>query len=57
MEIDRELDKEKSHPHAIKLYEKGVPLKRSLGIDENDTYGYGKLDDYGFWAYPIFFKK
>lgn len=52
---NRIVDKKRSHEHAVRLYEKGIQLNCSTGIDDSDTYGYGKLDDYGFFEYPLYF--
>ena len=31
----------------------GVPPCWSTGIHEGATAGYGELDQYGFWEYPL----
>ena len=31
----------------------GQKVGVSTGIDESITYGYGELDEYGFWEYPV----
>lgn len=39
---------------AISRYFKGETPNCSTSIDENTlTYGYGELDDYGFWQFQI----
>lgn len=44
-----------AHPKEIAqfLFELEVPPTFSTGIDGSDTAGYGKLDDCGFWQYPL----
>ena len=36
------------------LFKLRFKFKRSTDISESSSYGYGKLDEYGFWQYPIF---
>ena len=38
---------------GLKYYLEGKPLGVSTDIVGNVTYGYGKLDDHGFWEFPI----
>ena len=45
-------DREKSHPMAIKLFDTGIQYGAS-SFEDFETYGYGELDDYGFWEYPL----
>jgi hypothetical protein len=35
------------------LYGEGIEYKISTSIAGTTTYGYGGLDDYGFWEYPL----
>jgi hypothetical protein len=55
-EMERLIDIHKSHPRAVNRYFAGIKYKCSTGIDESITRGYGKLDDYGFWEYPLHFQ-
>jgi hypothetical protein len=47
----------KSHPIAVKRYEDGESLNVSIDIADETSYGYGKLDENGFFEYPLFFIK
>jgi hypothetical protein len=38
---------------AKKRYEFGERLNFSTGIDGHITYGYGELDEFGFWEFPL----
>jgi hypothetical protein len=38
---------------GIRLLLAGQQVGCSTGIDDLPTYGYGKLDDRGFWEYPV----
>lgn len=38
---------------AKKRYDRGDTLQFSTGIDERMTYGYGELDKWGFWEFPL----
>lgn len=38
---------------AVRRYETGERLGFSIGIDELMTYGYGELDNNGFWEFPL----
>src|SRR5687768_5674312 len=39
--------------HALQRLVCGERLGVSTGIDERMTYGYGRLDEHGFWEYPL----
>lgn len=58
-EMERLIDIHKSHPTAINRYFAGIKYKCATGIDESITItrGYGKLDDCGFWEYPLYFQE
>lgn len=47
---------EHSHEIAIDYYRNGIKPKCSTDISESLSYGYGRLDDNGFWEYPLYFK-
>jgi len=55
--FDREIDRERSHQYAVDLFDKKTKVHCSTGIDGSDTYGYGKLDDYGYFEYYLVFKE
>lgn len=38
---------------AIRRFKAGEKPYYSSGIDESITCGYGDLDDYGFWEFPL----
>ncbi len=38
---------------AYEKHESGEPPKYSTGICGSITAGYGRLDDYGYWEYPL----
>lgn len=38
---------------AYEKYKSGEEPKYSKGICEAVTAGYGKLDNYGYWEYPL----
>lgn len=38
---------------AKRRYDSGEKLCFSTGIEEELTYGYGALDEFGFWEYPL----
>jgi len=38
---------------AILLFKLGVKPNCSSDLFDNITYGYGKLDWYGYWQYPL----
>lgn len=42
-----------SQIEAIRRFEAGEKPGYSSGIDEALTCGYGELDDYGFWEFPL----
>jgi hypothetical protein len=39
---------------AIKRWEAGEDPCFSTGICESTTCGYGKLDEYGYWQFPLY---
>lgn len=43
----------KSQEIAKAKYEAGCKLGFSTSIEGSITYGYGVLDDYGFWEFPL----
>lgn len=38
---------------AKQMYKEGQPPSYSSGICESITAGYGRLDEYGYWEYPL----
>jgi hypothetical protein len=38
---------------AIRRFEAGEKPCYSSGIDDSTTCGYGELDEYGFWEFPL----
>lgn len=38
---------------AYEMYKAGEKPTYSHGICESVTAGYGKLDDYGYWEFPL----
>lgn len=36
---------------AIEMWNNGQPYCCSIGIDDNPTYGYGQLDNNGYWEF------
>lgn len=38
---------------ADQWFAEGKPYKCSQGICESKTAGYGRLDCYGYWEYPL----
>jgi hypothetical protein len=48
---DAEIDA--NEKEAIRRFNAGEPFGGSTNIAEQPTYGYGRLDDYGFWEYQI----
>lgn len=38
---------------GVRQWNKGKPYSVSTGIDGKPTYGYGYLDDNGYWEYPF----
>jgi len=42
---------------AILKYRTGEKLQFSTGIHGQMTYGFGDLDDWGFWQYPLPYKE
>jgi hypothetical protein len=44
---------EENKKEAIKRFENGERPSYSTGICESVTAGYGRLDDYGYWEYPL----
>ncbi len=45
----------RSHTNALRLFNEGVPFGCSTDIGGDTSYGYGVLDEYGFWEFPLFF--
>ncbi len=45
----------RSHPNALRLFNDGVQYGCSTDIGGDTSYGYGVLDEYGFWEYPLYF--
>jgi len=39
---------------ALKRWEAGKTPMFSTGICESLTCGYGKLDEYGYWEFPLY---
>lgn len=39
---------------ALKRWESGEKPTFSTGICESLTCGYGKLDEYGYWEFPLY---
>lgn len=39
---------------ALKRWEAGEKPGFSTGICESLTCGYGKLDEYGYWEFPLY---
>lgn len=48
---DKEYEENKSF--AIGMYKAGAPPTFSSGICETLTAGYGRLDGYGYWEFPL----
>ena len=40
--------------HALKMFAEGKKPAFSTGICESLTCGYGKLDDNGYWEFPLY---
>lgn len=38
---------------AARMWNNGLPYQCSTDISDTPSYGYGKLDDYGFWEFPF----
>jgi hypothetical protein len=53
--MKRKIDGNKSSVVAVVLYNLGIKPRYSHDIGENLSCGYGKLDDYGFWQFPLYF--
>ena len=47
----------KSNEIALMLFFLGFKYHNSTGICGRTTHGYGKLDNYGYWEYPLYFKE
>lgn len=45
----------RSHWIAILLYSLGFRYGATTDIGDSLSLGYGKLDDYGFWQYQLYF--
>jgi len=56
-ETNKLVDMKKSHPSATNRFFAGIKYKCSTGINGEITRGYGYLDDYGFWQYPLYFQE
>ena len=48
------IDPDKSDPHAMKRYLNGDKPTFSSGLECELTCGYGKLDEWGYWEYPLY---
>lgn len=46
----------RAQAEAKRRLDTGEPVKFSTGIDGLLTYGFGALDDWGFWEYPLRFE-
>lgn len=46
-------DYEANRAQANTWFEQKVPYKCSQGICESKTAGYGRIDGYGYWEYPL----
>lgn len=44
---------EQNYQRAVWWYKQGVPCKWSKGICDSITAGYGRLDEYGYWEFPL----
>jgi len=44
-----------SHPQAVERYRKGDILMATQDVAENPSYGFGEMDDYGFFEFPLYF--
>jgi len=51
--IERNLDLCKAVLEGLRLFLAGKEYGVSSGIDGSITYGYGELDEFGFWEYPV----
>ena len=51
--IERNLDLCKAVLEGFRRFLAGEKYKVSSGIDGSMTYGYGELDEFGFWEYPV----
>jgi hypothetical protein len=47
---------DKYHKEAVNRYIPGEQLSVTINIADQTVYGYGYLDAYGFWEYPLYFK-
>lgn len=45
-----------SHEYALLLFARGIKYGCSTDIAGNTSYGYGELDEFGFWQYPLYFE-
>lgn len=52
-----QIDKARSCQEAIEKFLCGEQYYTSTSIADETTHGYGTLDDYGYFQYPLFFKE
>lgn len=45
---------ELAEKEALRRYSEGQKPSFSKGVCENLTCGYGRLDDYGYWEFPLY---
>lgn len=50
-----DLNDAEKHAMAIEFYRRGY-VYRCSSFDDMPTYGYGQLDNYGFFEYPLYEK-
>ena len=50
---DSEQDRD-NEAEALRLWKIGMRPKFSAGVCGSLTCGYGKLDEYGYWQYPLY---
>ena len=48
------IDSDKSHPYAKELYLQGNKPTFSSGLECEFTCGYGELDEWGYWEFPLY---
>lgn len=44
----------KNHQIAIERYKNGEKPNVSSTLEDEITYGYGEVDEYGFWEFPLY---
>lgn len=49
------IDREHSHPEAVKKYDACEQPVATTDITGDIAYGYGNLNDNGFWEFPLLF--